>query len=108
MAGGQPALIGAGETIAEFMRRRSREAASRAMAEQVGRAAWAASAGTGKDRSAPRTADVVALGVRTMDRRRAAAPRTMMATAQPATTFRPAAPPNQISGARVTPQKPQK
>jgi len=107
MGGSQPAPMGAGETIAEFMQRRAREVVGRNMAEQAGRAAWAASTSTGNGLSAPRTADVVALGARAMDRRPAVPPRTVTATAQPSATFRSAGPSNRMSGAGATPQKPQ-
>ncbi|WP_332769078.1 hypothetical protein [Phenylobacterium sp.] len=69
MAGIQPARVGVGETIEEFMARRGREAARRQAAEAAGRDTWAASNDTGQGWAAPRTADVVALGVRVLDAR---------------------------------------
>lgn len=67
MAASQLARDGVGETIAEFMERRRREVERRDQAEATGRGAWAASTATGQSWSAPRTADVVALGVRALD-----------------------------------------
>ena len=64
MAAGQLARGGVGETVADFMERRRREVERRDQAEGVGRDAWAASTTTGRSWSAPRTADVVALGAR--------------------------------------------
>jgi len=69
MAGIQPARVGVGETIEEFMARRGREAARRQAAETAGRDTWAASNVTGQSWAAPRTADVVALGARVLDAR---------------------------------------
>lgn len=80
MAGIQPARVGVGETIEEFMARRGREAAWRQAAEAAGRDTWAASNGTGQGWAAPRTADVVALGTRVLDARE----RQQLAAAQTA------------------------
>ena len=90
MGGSQPALVGTSEATAEFMQRRAQEVAARDKAERAGRGVWAASTSTGDGLSAPRTAEVVALGARLIDRQLAAPPRETTVDLQPQADVRPA------------------
>lgn len=70
MASGQPARSGAPETMGEFVARRRREDAQRAAAHAAGQERWSASTLNGENLSAPRPADVVALGRQASDAQR--------------------------------------
>lgn len=114
MAASQLARGGVGETVAEFMERRRREVGRREQAEAAGRSAWAASTTTGQSWSAPRTADVVALGAQTLDgqakpdrgtatnvqptQRQVPAPMASRPTAGPRTAFALSTQPGQAAG----------
>jgi hypothetical protein len=66
MAANQPARFGVAETTDEFMERRRREVAQREADEAAGRTDWVTSTSTGENLHAPRPADLVALGARTV------------------------------------------
>lgn len=106
MGSGQQARVSAGETIAEFMQRRSREVASRDKAEAAGRGAWVTSTSTGESLLAPRTSDIVALGARALAPQTASEQRNLAATNLQPRTRQSVPPSYQRSGVSISPRPP--